>query len=264
MWDNVALLRNIANTMLSFSLMAGLYGAGYYLLHQPGVFSIRSVQLSVAPQHVVTDQVRQVLRASVQGNLVTIDIEHLRNELEQLPWVRKVNIRRKFPSQLLVQFEEHQALAHWNNSGLVNLQGEVFVAELETGIPERTHDSKKLFSRGSDQVLPIFSGADGTSAELTHNYTLFSRQLAVLDLRVKELMVSPRHAWQIRLSSGTVLELGREDMQQRLARFVAAYPYSLVTQNTRDKEHESADSVAYVDLRYRNGFAVRRSTSEKG
>ena len=44
-----------------------------------------------------------------------------------------------------------------------------------------------------------------------------------------------------------VLELGREDMQQRLARFVEVYPYSLAALQ---------DKVKYVDLRYRNGFAV--------
>jgi cell division protein FtsQ len=47
-----------------------------------------------------------------------------------------------------------------------------------------------------------------------------------------------------------VLELGREDLQQRLARFVDAYPYSLAAVQGKVKK------VKYVDLRYRNGFAV--------
>jgi cell division protein FtsQ len=44
-----------------------------------------------------------------------------------------------------------------------------------------------------------------------------------------------------------LLELGREDVQQRLTRFVEAYPYSLAAIQSR---------VKYVDLRYSNGFAV--------
>jgi cell division protein FtsQ len=129
---------------------------------------------------------------------------------------------------LAVRLEEHQALARWNNAALLNQQGEVFAAK-------------------SEQVLPSFTGQDGSAAEVTQQYAQFSRQLAALDLQVTRLALSPRHAWQLRLSNGMVLELGREDMQQRLARFVEVYPYSLATMQSK---------VKYVDLRYRNGFAV--------
>jgi cell division protein FtsQ len=139
-----------------------------------------------------------------------------------------------------VQLEEHQVLARWNNSGLVNRQGEVFVAE-------------------SERVMPSFIGPEGTSAEVTHHYSEFNLQLDALDLHATQLVLSPRHAWQIRLSNGLVLELGREDVQLRLARFVAAYPY------TEDRIQKTADRGAvHVDLRYRNGFAVRQNANVKG
>jgi cell division protein FtsQ len=233
MWDNDTLLRNIANTMLACSVIAVLSGAGYYLLNLPGTFPLRSVRLSSAPQNVAAEQVLRALRAEVQGNLITVDIEHLRHSLEQLPWVRSVNIRREFPDRLAVQLEEHQALARWNHNGLVNHQGEVFEAD-------------------SEQLLPKFIGPEGTSAEVTRHYAKFSLQLDALDLHATQLVLSPRHAWQMTLSNGMVLELGREDVQQRLARFVAVYPY------TEDS------GAAHVDLRYRNGFAVRQNANDKG
>lgn len=245
MWNNAVLLRNIANTMLAFSVIALLYGAAYYALHLPGAFPLRSARLNVAPQRVDTEQVLQVLRSEAQGNLVTVDIGRLRRSLERLPWVRSVNIRREFPDRLAVVLEEHQALARWNGNKLVNIQGEVFVAD-------------------SGQELPGFIGPEGTSAEVTQHYAQFSRQLAVLDLHASRLALSPRHAWQMRLSNGMELELGREDMQQRLARFVAVYPYSLATLKTGGGRQRAEGVVAYVDLRYRNGFAFRRITNDKG
>jgi len=269
MWDDAALLRNIANTMLVFSAIAVLYGSAYYALHLPGAFPLRSVRLSAVPQRVDAEQVLQLLRTEARGNLITVDIEHIRRSLEKLPWVRTVNIRREFPGRLAVQLEEHQPLARWNNDALVNLQGEVFAAEIENG---------------SGQELPSFTGPAGTSAEVSQQYAEFGRQLAQLnergfldcsasppslrsprlrgrvgegdgvrgtcpevDLHAAQLSLSPRHAWQLRLRNGMVLELGREDVQQRLARFVAVYPYSLVAIQSR---------VKFVDLRYRNGFAV--------
>jgi cell division protein FtsQ len=228
MWDNAPLLRSIANGLIFFSVGAVIYGAAHYATHLPGLFPLQSVRLSDVPQRVDAEQVLQVVRDEVQGNFFTVDIERLRQALEKLPWVRSVSIRREFPRSLEVRLEEHQALARWNDAALVDQQGEVFVAD-------------------SRQVLPRFTGQDGTAAEVTQRYAQFSQQLAALDLQVTRLVLSPRHAWELRLSNGMVLELGREDMQQRLARFVEVYPYSLAAVQ---------DKVKYVDLRYRNGFAV--------
>lgn len=234
MWDNAPLLRSIANALFAFSVCAVLYGAAYYAAHLPGLFPLHSVRLSAAPQRVDAAGVLQAVRNEVQGNFFTVDIERLRQSLEKLPWVRGVSIRREFPYRLAVQLEEHQALAHWNKNALVNLQGEIFAAN-------------------SEQALPSFTGQDEAAAEVTQHYAEFNRQLAALNLQTAQIALSPRHAWQLHLSNGMVLELGREDMQQRLARFVAVYPYSLAAIQSQ---------VKFVDLRYRNGFAVSGLTKQ--
>ncbi|MEO6975416.1 MAG: cell division protein FtsQ/DivIB [Gallionella sp.] len=234
MWDNATLLRSIANALLGFSVCAVLYGVVYYVTHLPGLFPLHSVRLMAAPQRVDAADVLQVVRNDVTGNFFTVDIKRLRQSLEKLPWVRGVNIRRQFPSRLEVAFEEHQVLAHWNDSELVNRQGEVFFVG-------------KDWAGQSEPVLPRFIGPDGSAAEVTQYYTQFDQQLAGLSLQVDKIVLTPRHAWQLHLSNGMILELGREDMQQRLARFVKVYPYSLAALQQR---------VKYVDLRYRNGFAV--------
>ncbi len=241
MWDNALLLRSIANILISVSVLAMLYGATRYVVHLPEVLPLRSVQLTAAPQRVASADVMTVVSSELRGNFFTVDIEHLRIALEKLAWVRSVNIRREFPQSLVVQLEEQQALAHWNNDELVNVQGELFAAH-------------------SDQVLPEFFGQEkrGDPAEMTEYYSIFSQQLATLDMNIAQLTLSPRHAWQIRLSNGMLLELGREDVQQRLARFIAVYPYSSAAmQGIATGENKSARMASYVDLRYRNGFAVR-------
>jgi cell division protein FtsQ len=229
MWDNAPLLRNIADTLIACSVLAAMYATAYYTVHLPGLFPLQSVQLSAMPQRIAAAEVLQAVRNEIKGNFFTVDIDRVRNSLEKLPWVRSVGIRREFPHRLLVQLEEHQALARWNKAALVNQQGEVFVAKTE-------------------QILPNFIGPDGSSAEVAQHYVQFSRQIAPLGLQAAQLALSARHAWQLRLSNGMVLELGREDMQQRLARFVAA------------QKTEDMSSMKYVDLRYRNGFAVRQGS----
>lgn len=234
MWNDATRLNRITRMLLVLCGCALLYAAASYAAHLPGLFPLQTVRLNAAPQRVDTAAIQQVLRSEASGNLLTVDIERLRVALEKLPWVRSVSIRREFPDGLALQFEEHQAIARWNNVALVDSQGEVFAAT-------------------SEQDLPAFIGQDGTAAEIARQYTQFSRQLAGLDLQVTRLELTPRHAWQLHLSNGMVLELGREDMQQRLARFVAVYPYSLAAETGR---------VKYVDLRYRNGFAVGGSAKQ--
>lgn len=227
MWDKPQALNQLASTLFGISLLLLLFGALHYTLHLP-VFSLRVLQLSAAPQRVDVAQIEEVVRNELRGNFFTVDLASVRQAFEQLPWVRKVSVRRQFPWQLEVTLEEHVALARWNGSGLVNTHGEVFAAQTE-------------------QVLPKFIGQPETASEVTQMYNAFGEQLAPLKHSLLQVSLSPRRAWQLRLDNGMVLELGREQAQQRLARFVDVYPYSLAPLQR---------TVNYVDLRYKSGFAA--------
>lgn len=227
MWDKPHLLRQFSGALFGISFVLALYGGLHYTLHLP-VFTLRVLQLSAAPNQVDVAQVETVVRNELRGNFFTVDLESVRASFEKLPWVRRVSVRRHFPWQLEVSLEEHVALARWNGAELVNTHGEVFAAETK-------------------QVLPGFIGQRENAAEVARMYGEFEVQLATLNMEIAQISLSPRRAWQLRLRNGMVLELGREQSQQRLARFVAVYPYSLATM-----QHQ----VDYVDLRYRNGFAA--------
>ena len=227
MWDNPQALRQLANTLLGISLLLLLFGTVHYTIHMPE-FSLNVVQLSAAPQRVDAAEIEDLVSNELRGNFFTVDIEDVRKAFEKLPWVRKASVRRHFPWMLEVKLEEHVPLAYWNNDELVNTHGEVFEAECE-------------------EVLPKFIGQPENAAEITQMFKVFGEQLAPLKEEVVQISMSPRRAWQLRLNNGMVLELGREHAQERLARFVAVYPYSLAS---------LPRTVNYVDLRYRNGFAA--------
>lgn len=227
MWDNAPLLRSIANALFGLSLVLVLYGATRYVLQLP-VFPLRAVELTAPPQRVSSELLEKVVRERIGGNFFTVDLEQTRLAFEQLPWVRKVSVRRKFPWTLEVEVEEQVALARWNGTDLVNTHGEVFAGKVE-------------------QELPAFIGQPDSSQQVTQMYAELNATLEPIGRHIVQLSLSPRYAWQVKLDSGMVLELGREEMQQRMARFVAVYPYSLATM---------AHAARRVDLRYRNGFAV--------
>jgi cell division protein FtsQ len=227
MWDNAPLLRAIANLLFGVSVVVLLYGAVRYVLRLPA-FPLNAVQLTAAPRQVSVQQIEHVVHEQIQGNFFTVDLNRTRQAFEKLPWVRKVSVRRKFPWSLEVELEEHEALARWNGNALVNTHGEVFSAKTE-------------------QELPAFVGQPETSVQVAQMYAELSQDLQPLQQEIAQISLSPRFAWQVRLGNGMVLELGREQMQQRMARFVEVYPYSLAT---------LPHAVMHVDLRYRNGFAA--------
>ncbi len=233
MWDNARLLRGVANLLFGIGLALVLVGAVGYVLRLP-VFPLNAVELTAAPRRVSTEQIERVVREQVRGNFFTVDLEHARQGFEKLPWVRKVSVRRKFPWSLQVEVEEQVALARWNKTALVNTHGEVFLAQ-------------------TDETLPDFVGQPDTAMQVATMYGELNEVLLPMQQQVTQLSLSPRFAWQVKLNDGMMLELGREEMQERLARFVEVYPYSLAV---------SAQTVRRVDLRYRNGFAAYMPGSE--
>ncbi|MEK7811482.1 MAG: cell division protein FtsQ/DivIB [Pseudomonadota bacterium] len=233
MWDNPHLLRAIANLLFGICLLLVLLGVARLALHQP-VFALRKLELTSAPQRVSSEQMRQVLKEHVRGNFFTVDLELTRQSFAKLPWVRKVSVRRKFPLGLQMDVEEHVALARWNGTSLVNTQGEIFMARAE-------------------ETLPAFIGQAETSLQVARMFKELNDVVQPLHQQIVQLSLSPRFAWQAKLDSGLVLELGRESMRQRLEKFVAVYPYSL---------EANLQIVRHVDLRYRNGFAAFMPGSE--
>ncbi|VVC85423.1 cell division protein FtsQ/DivIB [Sideroxydans sp. CL21] len=227
MWDNTPLLRGIANVLFGASFVLVLYGTARYVLHLP-VFPLRIVELTAVPQRISPELMEKVVHEQVSGNFFTVDLEATRQAFEKLPWVRKVSVRRKFPWSLEVEVEEQVALARWNGTSLVNTYGEVFSAT-------------------TDQVLPVFIGQPETSPQVTQMYADLNAALQPLHQQIVQISLSPRYAWQVKLDKGMVLELGREEMQERMTRFVKVYPYSLAA---------LARPANHVDLRYRNGFAA--------
>ncbi len=224
MWDKPQQLNLISGALFFISFFLVIYGAMHYVLHLPK-FNLRAVQLTAAPRQVDVTQIAAVVRKELRGNFFTVDLEATQRAFEKLPWVRTASVRRLFPWQLEVELEEHVALARWNKTDLVNTHGEVFVAQ-------------------SEKVMPEFSGQPENAAEVTQMYREFSQQLAPLEQQITQINLSPRHSWQLRLGSGLLLKLGREQTQERMQRFVAAYPSGV------------ASAAQYLDLRYRNGFAV--------
>jgi len=177
------------------------------------------------------EDIEAATRGRIDGNFFAVDPAAVRAALEQLPWVRRVSVRRVWPERLEVTLEEHVALARWGDDALVNTYGE-------------------RFNGRTEQALPVFLGPAGTQAEVARRYARFARLVAPLGAPLERVVLTPRYAWELRLADGLQIVLGRDADagESRLKRFVDVYPETLGRIARRQE---------YVDLRYPNGFALR-------
>lgn len=228
MWDKPALLNGVANALIALAVLTVLYAAVHAAVRLP-VFPLREVRMSDAYHHVTVEQIEAIVQGELRGNFFTVNLPRVRAAFESLPWVRRVEVRRQWPDRLEVALEEHVPLARWGADALVNTHGEVFTA---------AYNGKLL----------TFVGARESLKEITIQYEFFRRNLAEIGLQPVQIQVSPRRAWRVRADNGLTIELGREDIEPRLARFVGAYPRTIGRLQRR---------IDHVDLRYSNGFAVR-------
>jgi cell division protein FtsQ len=218
-----------AGIVAGLAVLGACLGALYWLL-LPQHFPLTRVDLKGTVLRTTTAELEAALpRAS--GNFFAADLGEIRARVERLPWVRHVAVRRVWPGRLEISIEEHVALARWGDDGLVNTYGERFLGKTQ-------------------EALPSFIGPAGTQAEVARRYASFSAIVAPLGTKIERVVLSARHAWQLRLANGLHLALGRdpEAAELRLKSFVAAYPATLSAGGRR---------YEYVDLRYPNGFAVR-------
>jgi cell division protein FtsQ len=229
MWDKPTLLNWIANLLFAVSMVAMLYAALFAVVHLP-IFPLREVAVDGQLSHVSREQVKLIVAKHLKGNFFTLDLIKARNAFEKLPWARKVSVRRRWPDKLEVVIEEHQALARWGSIALVNTHGE-------------------LFHAASNSDLPVFFGPGDGVIEVASQYIEISKTLKNANLKVANLTLTPRRAWQISTTNDMVIELGRVEMQARLVKFVSVYSRTIAGLNMK---------VTYADLRYPNGFAVRR------
>jgi len=213
------------------TLLFTVYMAGRHLAetHLP----IRQVVVTGAER----PETRAALAGVVQrlsGSLFTMDLEAAQAKFSGLPWVRRASVSRVWPNRLQVTLTEHQPLASWNRTAMLNLEGEVFpVAPLDGLVDIRAPEGMEL--------------------DVARRKNEFADILGRHGLDIAAIHVDARHAWRLRLADQVWVDLGRERMTERLTRFVAFYPLT----------QQLVTNIQRVDMRYPNGYAVQAKQERK-
>jgi|TARA_B110000902_G_scaffold51206_1_gene58908 cell division protein FtsQ len=187
----------------------------------------------------VREDILMVVESIDLSNFFQVDVNDVQHQISQLPWIYSVSVRKKWPNELKIYVVDQLPVAQWNGDFLINNEGKAFQADLS-----------RIKSK-----LPQFYGPEGTEVLALENFTNLNRLLEYSELSIDELVLSERFAWQLTLSDGVLLNLGREDRVKRIQRFMDVYPII-------KKKKEDNQQVNYIDLRYDTGIAVGWKTIE--
>jgi len=241
MWNDPVALNRLTRLILAATLLFALWTLARAAAESLAPFG--RVSVAGASQEETRVAAKAAL-GKLRGGFFALDLEAARVQFEQLPWVRRADIRRVWPGHLVIVLEEHHAAAAWNDRALLNTHGEVFAVTA----------MDKYLGR-----LPRLYAPEGTERETARRYGEFVAVAQPLGMRVEQIVVTARQSWRVRLHggggssgvgtvSGSVLvELGREHLSERLARFARFYPQAVAT----------LGPIARADMRYPNGFAAQ-------
>jgi cell division protein FtsQ len=165
----------------------------------------------------------------LEGGILTQDLVCLKAAIEELAWVHTAAVRRVWPDRLVISVLEHEPLARWGEARLVTAAGTVF----RPG-PEELPDG-----------LPRFDGPDDQAPLVTRRFTAWAPRFRRRGLSIVALELDARGAWRLRTDADFSVALGTGQTEERVDRFLSAYPYIV-----------EAGLPARVDVRYSNGLAV--------
>ena len=204
---------------------------GYLYLSDAGQFPINTVKVSASFQRISRQQLETVLANYQQYGFFSLPMGRLQETLQLLDWADTVTVSRVWPDVLNIKLIEKEPVAKWNQA-LITADG-------------------RLFNAGADAegaVLAKLMGPDNQKNDVLQIYQKLSKLLSYFGLNVASLTLHDNQSWDLTLTNGIDLHLGKQDLEKRVERFCKAYQATLASK---------LEQLASVDLRYERGMAVQ-------
>lgn len=198
------------------------------LLERP----LKSVAVEGDFQYLSKNRAMELIAAEIDGDFLQLDLNRLKNVLQADPWIERVTLSRRWPDTLLVKITEQKPIARWDANGFLNHSGEII----------RVKETDKLVG------LPWLQGNEINAREIMQQYQDLSTLLRSRGLELIALHCDNKKSWRITLKNDVEIAIGREQVMEKLRRFVTVYDNFLGS---------VWSDVKAIDVRYTNGVSVR-------
>ncbi|WP_288130605.1 FtsQ-type POTRA domain-containing protein [Microbulbifer sp.] len=201
------------------------------------VDALENVRVKGAFRAVTQKEVEDILLPFLSRGFFSLDIDAVRAALLRHPWIEQASVSRRWPNGILVEVEEEQPLAIWGEDQLLIATGELLPR------PPQMQSVR----------LPELAGDAQLVERIMAQYQALAGLLTTKDMEVRRLSFDDLAGWQLELVSGIRLQLGHDELLERVDRFLSL---------TRGVLAPHLQKVAGVDTRYNNAVAVQWKDSK--
>ena len=193
-------------------------------------FVIKKVSVEGELKYSQSAELEQEFSDLLGRSLLDVEIADVLALAKSSPWVENAQVRKVWPDSLTVTVVEHTPLAYWQDRQLISTKAVVFMPHSLPELP-----------------LPHLFGPSDSSDIVLEQFGLISQMLSASSLRIASLTLEARGAWNVVFANGIAVKLGREEILERLQRFIAVYKSDLSGR---------IEGITSVDARYPHGVAV--------
>ncbi|MGH1469773.1 MAG: cell division protein FtsQ/DivIB [Cellvibrionaceae bacterium] len=183
-------------------------------------------------------EVSQIVMPMIENGFLRLPLSGIKDLLEQNPWIDSASVSRRWPDKLALSIVEQHPIARWGKKGFLNLRGEFIALNLDDQLSD----------------LPVLSGNEGQEKLIMQDYQQLAQLLSSFGLKVSEFHCDELMSRRVVLDNDLVVNIGRDQLLEKIQRFLTVYNASLKTQ---------LNDIATIDLRYGNGVAVEWKSLEE-
>lgn len=196
----------------------------------------KAYELQVDPKglsSVQVDRIQKTLAPLGKMQFLTADLKGVHEKVSQISWVKSAKVHRDWHRGIVVSVEPRIAVANYGSAQMLDADGIAFVPA----------DSRLLM----DTNLVYLYGGDKDAHKVMRQMHQINEWFAPVNLKAKDLILTPRHTWIIVFDNGLRVVVDREDTEQKLYNFAVQLKGNLA---------QELPSIQSVDLRYKNGFTI--------
>ncbi|AMA65105.1 Cell division protein FtsQ [Candidatus Arsenophonus lipoptenae] len=219
-----------------FILLSTIIMSGWSILNwikDINITPISRLVITGERQYTQDDNIKKLISSlSIYNTYMGIDINKIRHQIKNIPWIKQVSVRKLWPNELRIHIVEYKPYAKWNDNFFINEEGIIFSLPVVINI---------------NSNLPMLYGPKNSEQDVLKMYRIMNQQLSLYNFNIKSLSMTVLRSWQVILSNDMRLNIGKDNIKDRLNRFIVLYP---LLQKVTDKR------IGYIDLRYSSRAAV--------
>ena len=221
--------RGMIKRLIFLTILSAITFSIFSIINQ----KITEVQYLNEINRVSLDDLSAISSKIYNKGFLQIGLSQLKEEIETFNWVKSASLERRWPNQINIYIEEEQIIGRWNSESIMNSKGTLFILNQQT-LPNG---------------LVEFYGPDGQEEIVFEKYLSFKEELAIRGILIEQVMLDFKGSWSITIRPDITIRFGKENLTERFDRFLMIWDESLL---------DNLTVIEYIDLRYTEGFSVKK------